>query len=224
MRANVLRFGLVPLTVILAVAATQQHEQPAANGTIYGVAIDTDGKPAKGLSLTASSLDVGGSGGLPRTKTNDAGEYRFDKLPWWGRYRVYADDEEAGYSRISTGPLGDSHPAEVEITPEHPKTGFNLALPPKAGFIQIHLTNRITGKAIPGMIVWVVPMEKPDSGLFTTSCYSDHPVLVPPDKNFLLHVKSDGFREWDESVGTGKPVNVPSGSRLRLDVQLDPSS
>jgi hypothetical protein len=56
------------------------------------------------------------------------------------------------------------------------------------------------------------------------SCDSDRIVLVPPDRNLLLHVKSDGFREWDESIGTGKPVNVPSGNRVTLDVQLDPSN
>ena len=75
-----------------------------------------------------------------------------------------------------------------------------------------------------------MPTEKPDSHLFTDpgvltiSCSSDRMVLVPPDKNLLLHVKSDGFREWDESIGMGKPVNVPFGNRLTLEVQLDPSN
>jgi hypothetical protein len=78
------------------------------------------------------------------------------------------------------------------------------------------------------MTITVAPIEKPDShvfndpGVFTMSCDSDRMILVPPDRNLLLHVKSDGFREWDESSGTGKPVNVPSGNRLTLDVQLDP--
>jgi hypothetical protein len=73
------------------------------------------------------------------------------------------------------------------------------------------------------MTVWVSLMEKPDPGLFTMDCYSDHDVLVPPDENLLLHVKSDGFREWDESAGTGKPINVLTGSVLTLNVQLDPA-
>jgi hypothetical protein len=80
------------------------------------------------------------------------------------------------------------------------------------------------------MSIKVVPMEKPDArifedaGVFTMSCYSDHVILVPPDENLLLHVKSDGFREWDESVGKGKPISVPRGTRLTLNVQLDPSN
>ena len=64
-------------------------------------------------------------------------------------------------------------------------------------------------------------MENPDSPLFTMSCYSNHVILVLPDKNLLLHVTSDGFREWDDSVGKGKPIHLPSGTRLTLEVQLD---
>ena len=48
-------------------------------------------------------------------------------------------------------------------------------------------------------------------------------ILVAPSENLLLHVKSDGFNEGNESVGKGKPLNVPSGGLLTLDVQLDPA-
>jgi hypothetical protein len=92
-----------------------------------------------------------------------------------------------------------------------------------AGFLQIHLTSRRTGVGISGMSVTVMLMENSESPLFTMSCYSNHVVLVPPDKNLLLHVTSDGFREWDGSVGKGKPLRLPSGTRLSLAVQLEPS-
>jgi hypothetical protein len=194
-------------------------------GVVYGVVIDQDGQPARSLGLEAKPLGmVALAAMLPHTMTNDQGKYRFGGLPWWGKYIVYAEDENAGYSDISTGPRGGSHPREVEITPEHPEAEFNVSLPPKAGFLEIHPTNRRTGTAISGMSIAVMPMEKPESPLFTVSCYSDRVILVPPDKNLLLHVESDGFDEWDESVGTGKSFNVPSGGRLTLNVQLEPSN
>lgn len=177
-----------------------------------------------------SPLGVGLAAKIPHTKTNDRGEYRFEDLPWWGKYTVYADDAKAGYSSESTGTVGNSQTPEVEVTPEHPKAEYNLSLPPKAGFIQIHLTNRRTGVVISAMTIRVVPMDKPDAqlfhdpGVFTMSCYSDRVILVAPGENLLLHVKSDGFKEWDESVGKGKPLNVPSGGLLTLDVQLDHSN
>ena len=173
--------GLVLLVAVLGLA--QQHELPAANGVIYGAVISEGGKPAKGLALTATPWGTAVNGGLPRTRTNNAGEYRFNKLPRWGRYIVYADDEKVGYSRTSTGPIGDTHPTEIEITPEHPEAEFNLYLPPKAGFIRIHLTNRTTGSTIRQMMtVWVSPMEKLAPGVFSMSCYSDRVILVPPSQ------------------------------------------
>jgi len=85
------------------------------------MAIGQDGLPAKQTGLTAEPLGVALGARLPHTKTNDAGEYRFENVPWWGRYTVYGDDEDEGYSSFSTGPAGDSNPPEVEITPEHPE-------------------------------------------------------------------------------------------------------
>ncbi len=201
---------------------SQQPVEPQPNGVIYGTVIGQDGKPAKGIGLTASPLGVALATVLPHVKTNDAGEYRFQNIPWWGRFTVYAEDEDAGYSMFSTG-AGHSDPSEVGLTPERRDAELRVFLPPKAGFVQVHLTNRRTGVGIPGMRVAVMATENPDSLLFTTSCYSSRIVLVPPDKNLLLHVSSDGFREWEESVGRGRPVHLTPGARLTLDVQLEPS-
>lgn len=100
MKAEVIFVGLL----LMAVAPAQQNDAPQPKGVIYGVAIDQAGRPAKRMGLTAEPLGVPLAALLPHTKTNDAGEYRFENLPWWGRYTVYADDEDAGYSSFSTGP------------------------------------------------------------------------------------------------------------------------
>jgi hypothetical protein len=214
--------------VLFSVAVAQEHE-PVPNGVIYGVVVTSVGEPAKGLNLKAMPLGVEIDAALPHTKTNDKGEYRFVSLPWWGKYTVYADDEKAGYSSYSTGPVGNNRPHEVEVTPASPKAEFNLSLLPKAGFIKIRLTNRGTGRTVRAMTIAIAPLEKSDARLFTDPrvftmhCSSDHVILVLPDENLLLHVKSDGFRERDESVGEGKPINVPSGAVLTLNVEIDPA-
>jgi hypothetical protein len=208
--------------LLLASGVARLRDEPRAAGVIFGVAIGQDGRLAKGIGLTACPLGVALGAILPRVTANDKGEFRFENLPWWGKYTVYSEDEDAGYSLFSTGLAGDGHASEVEVTSEHPEAEFNVYLPPKAGFVEIHLTNRRTKAGISGMQVSVMPMEKPDSLLFSIGCYSNRAVLVPPDRKLLLHVTSDGFREWNESIGRGKPIYLRAGSRLRLDVKLDP--
>ena len=208
---------------LLLVGTLLAQQQSRPDGTIYGIVTRQDGSPASRLGVSASPVGVPIAAVLPHTQTDSAGRYRFQNLPWWGRYTVYADDQDAGYSKFSTGPSGNSHPPEVEVTPEHREAELNLTLPPKAGFLEIQLTNAKTGALIPAMRISVMRVEKPDEPLFAMSCYSSQVVLVPPDKNLLLHVTSDGFHEWNESSGRGKPLHLASGTRLRLAVQLEPS-
>ena len=209
--------------LLLSTVSAQQNDEPRPNGVIHGIAVGQDGQPAKLIGLTAEPLGVGMAAKLPRTKTNNVGEYRFDNVPCWGKYTVYADDEDAGYSSFSRGPDRDRNPPEVEITPEYPEAELTVVIPPKAGFIQIHLTNRRTGADISGMRIALMPEKSPVSPVETMSCYSNHVILVPPDTSLLLHITSDGFREWNESIGKGKLIRLASGTRLKLDVQLEPA-
>lgn len=207
---------------LVAPCATQRPNEKPANGVIYGRVIGPDGSPGKGITLVACPQGVALGAVLPSTRSNDAGEYRFDNIPWWGRYRVYAEDDDAGYSSYSTG-RGRNKPREVKLAPEHRVAQLKVYLPPKAGLLHIHLTNRRTGSTISGMAISVMSMEHPDSLLYSMSCYSNHIVLIPPDKDVLLHVTSEGFKEWDESVGTGKLLRLNSGTQSTLDIQLEPT-
>jgi hypothetical protein len=220
---------LVLVVFLLTVLAfAQQRDNARRKGVIYGVAIGQDGQPAKGLGLTAyPGLAVGETGFavggiLPHTRTNQAGEYRFENLEL-RRYTVYANDEEAGYSVFSAGSNGDgSHSVDVELTVEHPEAEFRVYLPPRAGFLEIYLTDRKNGAGISAMRIEVTRADAGRSLVFRMSGYSNHVILIPPEQDLLLHVSSDGFGEWEESVGTGKPIHLASGTRLTLDVQLEP--
>jgi len=87
--------------LLWGVAAAQQ---PTPKRMIYGIVIGQDGEPAKEIYLAAEPLGGSVRSSLPHTKTNDAGEYLFKNLYQWGKYAIYADDQNAGYSLISTGP------------------------------------------------------------------------------------------------------------------------
>jgi hypothetical protein len=216
------RVGFICLLLLVTVAEAQDSGS-RPNGTIYGIAYDSDGHPASQIKLTAVPVGVALATMLPETKTNAKGEYRFAGLPWWGRYTVYAEDGDAGYSFI-TGNSGQSQPEEVDIAPAHPEGALTIHLPPKAGFLRINLTNHRTGAAVPSMMVIAMLPANPPALVFSISCGSTQPILLPPDKELLLHVVADGFQEWHESVGAGKTVRLASGERLTLDVQLEPSN
>jgi len=212
----------VLLSLVSLVSTGAQPREQAVAGVIQGTVIGNDGTPVRDIRLTASPLGVPLVTVLPTTRTDQTGNYRFQRLAWWGRYTVYADDPDAGFSFVSTGPAGPGTPPEVTVSPEHPEARLDLRLPPKAGFVRIHLTNKQTGTVISGLEVTVMSSQAPPRLIFSTSCSSDSPVLIPPDKDLLLHVTSSGFHEWDESAATGKPIHVPSGNTVELYVQLAP--
>lgn len=213
------------LACVLSVSpALAQSEGAAPNrGVIYGTATAQDGTPAKGLILNAEPLGVILGMALPWTKTNYRGAFRFENLPL-GRYTVFAEDKKQGYSFFSTGPSGPGHIQQVNLTSEHPEAEFNLRLPPKAGFLILYIKNERNDAAISGVEVTVMLAEKPSKPIFSGGFSSTEPVLVPSDRNLLLHVTSWGFREWDQSVGKGKPIRIAPGDRLALDVQLEPAN
>lgn len=121
-RFVLLMVGLSPImivTIALAqAAAAQQPEDPIAKGVIYGTAVEQDGQPPKELRLTAHPPGVALGVMLPATKTDQNGKFRFSGIPWWGRYAVFAADEDAGYSLFSTGPNGPESTKEVILSPE----------------------------------------------------------------------------------------------------------
>jgi hypothetical protein len=206
--------------LVVASAGAQQHDQSHPNGVIYGTAVDKHGSPAKSIGMTAMPLEVSlFATVLPHTTTNARGDYRFENLPWWGKYAVYPEDKEVGYSSFSNPPI---YSDITKVSPERPTAQLNVVLPDKAGFLHVHLINQKSGAPITGMKIAVMSVENPRSPLTTIAQDSRQAILLPPNKRLLLHVTSDGFREWSESAERGKPVSLSPGAELTLTVELEP--
>lgn len=206
--------------VLLPGLLAQQPEAAPGKGVIYGTVLDQNGKPAKDIGLTADPFGMPLGAILPHTQTDVNGHYRL-LVRWWGRYTVYADDEAAGYSQSSTGPF-DVKIRYVTVSAKRPTAEFDLVLPPKAGFLDIHLTNRRTGELITDLMVEVL-WAGSERIVYGQRCDSRRLILVPPNKRLLLHVRSEGYQEWPKSRGKGMPVRVASGQRMTLKVALEPS-
>jgi hypothetical protein len=171
-----------PALLILLLAAhlpAQKPAQPAPKGVLYGTVFDPNGQPAKHLSLEAEPLSVGVSFMPPTTLTDENGIYRFENLFAWGRWTVYAVDEEQGYSYY-TASYSLSGPApQVSISPQHPEAKFDIHLPPKSGFLLIHLSNQKTGSLIQAIEVKVASQLDPAHPILTMSYLSTRALLIP---------------------------------------------
>jgi hypothetical protein len=220
-----MRLSLLIIAVLsLSTLDAQKQDRLPNVGVIYGTVLLPDGTPAKRTTLNAMPRNGAPLGmALPWTETDDAGVYHFERLPLC-MYSVYAEYQEARYSGFTTGTGSIEHPTEVELTAEHPEAELNFALPPPAGFLLFHLTNRTTGTSISGVEVTVMSAENPSIPIFSGGQSSSKPFLLPSNQNLLLHIKSWGFREWNQSVGNGKQVRIAPGERLTMDVQLQPAN
>jgi hypothetical protein len=220
MKAATLLFGLV---LFVSHGIPQEGHYPGAPGSIFGHVVDQNNQPAKGIVLEAQPLGVVLAAILPRSKTDENGYFRMG-VPWWGRYTVYAEDLNAGYSSFTTPPADPVHLAEVTISPDHPQAEFNFQLPPKAGFLYFHLRDAKTGDPISGIEVTVALEGPPAKPVYSEGTSADKPFLVPSNKDVVIHVTSWGYKEWDKSVGGGKAVRLAPGTELTLDVALEPAA
>ena len=80
-----MKFLTFACLLLVTPAVAQQQDAARPDGSIYGVAIASDGQPAKRVGLTAVPLGVVLGTVLPHTATDDRGEYRFVHLPWSSR-------------------------------------------------------------------------------------------------------------------------------------------
>src|SRR5208282_25209 len=149
-----------------------------------------------------------------------------------GSYPVFAQDRESGYGYGANLGTDDLHYGAVaEITPDHPNAELRLVLPPKAGFLQVRLTDRATGNIIPQVTLKVALAENPDRKWFASMytwpiCaqfgHNGCGVLIPPDKQVIVQVSSPGPEFWHEAEGSGteRSLRVASGDRVTWNIQF----
>ena len=225
-----MRSGFFVVPFLFALAAFAQHpmQDPPCNGVIKGIAIGQDGQPARGIELVVFPTEWRDFDYVfPTTRTNDAGEYRFDIHLCPGRYAVYPEDEKAGYPVWSfylyNLLYGGSEPSEVDVRAERPEVELRVDLPPKPALLQIRVINRQTKADIPdGWVKWKAVGKPKQRWWVKMFAGATRIAPVPPDRGVLLHVTADGFREWAGSKGKGKLIHLAAGNLMTLEVELEP--
>jgi hypothetical protein len=201
---------------------------PHCTGVIHGTVLLQGGRTASGLDVNLYPIGVDLDYVLPHMKTDEAGGYSFDHVcP--GKYTVLPADGDAGYSDSDYYFLYARRPSTVKITKRSPNANLIVNLPPKAAQLRVRLANsktkaKIEDYAVKLTVTKARTTEPQCGGSDGGSCGSESPILVPPDQDVFVHITSDGFHEWRESVGSGKRIHVPSGEILTIDAELEPAS
>jgi hypothetical protein len=215
-------------SLLVAFPAFGQHgmQGPRCTGVVHGTVFLQGERPANGLDVDLYPIGVGLGYVLPHMKTDEAGGYSFEHVcP--GKYTVLADDAEAGYKGSDDYFLFGRRTSAAKITKRNPNANLIVNLPPKAAQLRVRLTSKTKAIQEFDVKLSVTPARTAEyrcGGLDRTSCGSESPILVPPDQDVFVHITSDGFHEWKESVGRGKLIHAPSGEILTIEAELDPSS
>jgi hypothetical protein len=222
-----------PLLIVLFLAVSTQAQQQRdaivnenSTGAIQGTLLGQDGRPAGDILLTVIK-DIPGPAAIPiwerHVKTDKAGNYRFEHLEI-GKYALFVYDKKAGYAVLPSGPgLNQTSccVAKVELTADHPESEAIVYLPPKPGFLDLHVTNKENGMPVSPVQIELSWADDPRTALYKGSFANKPDVfMIPPDKDLLVYVSSPGFRAWPDNAG--KRIHLSSGAQLNLDVPLTP--
>lgn len=220
------RVFILFLLVSIRMHAQSVIQRPECGGVIRGVVYDRSGHRMKGISVVAWPLGVLVEGILPSVATNEMGEYRFEHV-CVGRYTVVVEDKKAGYPRTSpwmNEVLYGVRPAGVKLTAKHPQVELPLYVPPQPGLTEVQVSNRETkAEVLKFSVKLTVSRQRRREAAFEFDPkVKDREIQVPPDQDVILHVTADGFREWHESARCGKLMHIASGTRVPLEVKLEP--
>lgn len=203
-----------------------RRQETECRGSVHGTVFAQDGKPWGQINLVLEPVGDYDCV-LPRTKTDEHGQYRFSDVPCGG-WSVFVQDKEAGFphsGRLINWFLYGSRNPQVRITNKSLGAQLDVTAPPRPGQLRLNLVNNKTQAKIMNMEVQLRVKRKravrfscDDSA---TSCEAND-FLFPPDQDVRLHITSKGFREWKESAGRGKLIHVRTGDVLTIDAELEP--
>lgn len=122
-----------------------RRPEAECRGSVHGTVFAPEGKPWAQINLILEPVGDYDYA-LPRTKTDERGQYRFSDVPCGG-WSVFVQDKEAGYPDsgrlINWFPYG-SRDLRVRITNKNSDAPLNVTAPPRPGPLRVNLVNNKT--------------------------------------------------------------------------------
>jgi hypothetical protein len=191
-------------------------------GTISGTVVGEDGAPLVAAKVNADAVDNRPTGSLVRyVETDSNGQFVIDQLRW-GKYRVFAKKEDAGYPDLQWSFYSNDVFPTVVVASSTPTVKLRIHLGPKAGILVGSVTDAITGAPVnPG---FKLSLAGDRAKWISTSMPSGYRVFLPPSTDVLLEVSAQGYETWYygglADLSRRKPLNLESGSQMTLDIPL----
>ncbi len=203
--------------LVLGVAAVAQD-----SGAISGTVVDEDRAPLVKAEVNADAVDNRPTGSLVRyVETDSNGHFLIDRLPW-GKYRVFARKEDAGYPDLQWSFYSNDMFPIVAVMSRTPVAEIRIQLGPKAGILIGSVTDAITGAPVNAGIKLSRAGDLKKG--ISTSLPSDYRVLLPPSTDVLLEASARGYQTWyyggPSDPSKRPPLRLESGSQMHLDIPM----
>jgi hypothetical protein len=155
-------------------------------------------------------------GSLVRTvETDRTGHFEIDRLSW-GRYKVFAKKEEAGYPDVRWSFYSNDNFPVVPLTPAVSTSNVRIQLGPRAGALTGSVTNSATGTPVDAS--FKLTRKAAIDKWISLSVSPEYRVLLPGSTDVLVEATAPGFERWTSPA----VLRLESGAEMRLDIQLQP--
>ena len=209
--------AFIVLALLIATSASAMITDPTCGGVLHGIATDSANVPVSGIQVVLEPIGVDLGYVLPRTVTNNFGEYWFDHV-CAGRFTVVVDDEAAGYPPSFWSYFLDNV-QEVQLTAEDLQFELPVIVPEKAASVTIIARDRRTEAAIH---VFEIRLSTSKASRITVNHDSSEPLLLPANIDIWCRLIAHGYRQWPDKR-TMKHFRLAPSDHTALDVELEPS-
>lgn len=211
---------VVALVVASVVSVAQSSKQAQVNGHIIGVVVNDSNEPVGNATLCTSVVHATSARTECGRQRTD-GDGHFDIRVPLETNRIYAENSEAGYQEVKHDPMKQG--VGVQLSEQEPVANVTIKIGPSPAEIVLDVTDRSTGKPVRSFIVRWIRM---DDGPVAVTDSPKGDVLVPPNVELLLTVRSPGYERWfytDDSAPTRPTLRLASGERRTISVELEAS-
>ena len=190
----------------------------AQNSSVSGHVYDSEGHPLAGARVIPFPLEVGMSGLVPSAVSTADGSYRL-ALPAYGRTRICASKEGAGYPDTTSAIFlsGKENEPVVNLVAETHLYDIDIRLPPPDGRLDLTVTDKNSGLAIPNARITLRRDEYPSVMYATDIGETGHFYIELPNRPIQIFVTAGGyqtFRYKDPITGNQSITILPHQHKM----------